>query len=91
MSATATGLAGIGWIYFNECSASFFRFAGQHVKEIRPGRVTDTLPKRATSCGKAVVMQHAVDIQIFNRNQTKLVNNLTSGIMTANLVLNLNG
>jgi hypothetical protein len=67
----ATGLAGIGRINFAECSASFSRFTEQHTKETRPGRVTDGFSQTR-------VMEHPVDLQVFNRNQTELVNNLAA-------------
>lgn len=71
MSTFAASLAGIGRVNFNEGSASFFRFAGQHTKETRPGRVTNAF-------GKGVVVQHPVDVQILNRNSPELVYHLSA-------------
>jgi hypothetical protein len=67
-------LRGVGRINFEECPASFCRFAGQHIKKVRPGRVTDAF-------GKTVIVQHSVDREVFYRNKTKLVDNLSAVLM----------
>ena len=71
MTAPATSLASVGWIYFNQLSASFCRFARQLVKEVTPGRVCYRL-------SQTVIVNHSVDVQILNRYQTVSVNNLTA-------------
>ena len=64
VSASATSLASIGRVYFNCYFASFFRFAQQHIEESRPRRIVDTF-------SKAVIVNHTVHFQIFNRNENR--------------------
>jgi hypothetical protein len=71
MTTLAASLAGIGRINFDEAPASFCRFAGQHTKETRPGRVTDAF-------SQTMIVEHPVDLQIFHCNQPKLVDNLAA-------------
>ena len=66
MTATATGLAGIGWVYSNESSASFYRFAAQHTEKARPCCI-------GYRFGKAVVVKHAVYPQVLHKNTAVVV------------------
>lgn len=67
----ATILASISRVNFDEYSASFCRFASQHIKETRPSRVRYAF-------GKGTVFNHAVDRQIFHENTTVTVHNLAA-------------
>jgi hypothetical protein len=71
MPTLAASLAGIGRIYLDESPASFCRFAGQLIKETRPGRVIDAF-------SQAVVVEHPIDLQVFHCNSPELVNNLAA-------------
>jgi hypothetical protein len=62
-------LACIGRVYFNEGSTSFFRFVEQHAKETRPSRVTNAF-------GKAMIMNHTVNLKVFHTNDAVAVNYL---------------
>jgi hypothetical protein len=74
MVTPTTVLAGIGRVDLDSYSASFFRFADQHIEESRPRRVTYTF-------SETVVMHHPVDLQIFNRYETVGVYDLSAGLV----------
>ena len=59
MVAPAAILRRVGRVDFDQRSASFFRFAREMIKELRPGRVTDAF-------GKTMIVNHPIDMQIFN-------------------------
>ena len=64
MVTPAAILRRVGRVDFEERSASFFRFAREMLKELRPCRVTDTF------C-QTMIMNHPVDMQIFDTNDPK--------------------
>ena len=74
MMTPAALLRRIGRIDFDELSASFFRFARQSLKELRPCRVTDAL-------GKAMGVNHAIDVQVFHADHAVGINNATAFLM----------
>src|SRR5947209_6607641 len=74
MVTPATVLGRIGRIDFDEGSPSFFRFGGQSVKELRPRGVCNAF-------SKTMVMGHAVDMQVFDRNDTETVYDLPGFLM----------
>src|SRR5450755_4300651 len=74
MVAPAAILRRRGRIDGDEGSPSFFRFGGHSIKELRPGRVTDTL-------GKAMVMHHAVDVQVLHTDHPETVYDLARLLM----------
>jgi len=74
MSTAATCLTRIGRIDFDNLSASFFRFARQLSKEGRPGGICNAF-------GKTMVMGHAVDMQVFNTDDAKAINDLATFLM----------
>ena len=59
--AGAAGLAGTGRVHADHSPTGTCRLVGEIVRELRPCRVTDAL-------GQAVVVHHAVDGQVFNRD-----------------------
>ncbi len=69
MVTSAAILSGVGRIDSGERSASFFRFAGELSKELRPRRVTDAF------C-QTMVMDHPIDGQVFNTDHAEAVNDL---------------
>ena len=66
MTTTATGLRRIGRINRNYHTTGTFRLVREELQESRPCCVSDAL-------GKAMVMHHAVDVYILNRNQAEAV------------------
>src|SRR5450432_1792245 len=64
MVTPAAILRRVGRVDFEERSASFFRFAREMLKELRPCRVTDTF------C-QTMIMNHPIDMQIFHTNDPK--------------------
>ncbi len=74
VSTCAARLGGVGRIDFDELSASLFRFARQLGKERRPGRVRNAF-------GQAMVVHHAVDDEILNTDESKLVHDVARMLM----------
>ncbi len=74
MVAPAAILGRIGRIDFDERSASFFRFARELVKELRPCRVTDAFRE-------TMVMYHPVDLEVFDADHAEAVNDLAALLM----------
>jgi hypothetical protein len=74
MMAPAAILGGVGRVYFDEVSASFFRFARELPKELRPRRVTDAFRK-------AMIMYHPVHVQVFHADDTELIDNFATLLM----------
>ena len=75
MSTSATGLRRIGRVDFDEHSASFFRFAGELPKELRPCRITDAFRQ-------TVIVHHAIHVQIFHADHAVAINNLAALLMS---------
>src|SRR5438270_2700462 len=75
MSTGAAGLTRIGRIDFHQVAASFFRFARQLTEKCRPGGVCNTF-------GKTMVMHHAVEHQVFDRNHAKSIHNGTAMLVS---------
>ncbi len=71
MPAGAAGLAGIGRIDFDERSASFFRFARELGKECRPRGICNAFRQ-------TIMVDHAVDMQVFNGNHAMRVDDLAA-------------
>jgi hypothetical protein len=74
MVAPAAILGGVGRVHSDEPSASFFRFAREMIKELRPGRVTDAFRK-------TMIVNHPIDMQIFNTDGPERVDNLARVLM----------
>src|SRR2546425_269039 len=74
MSTAATCLARIGRIHSHIAPASFFRFAGQFAEKFRPRGISNAL-------SQTMVMGHALDMQVFYRNDPKVMNNLAAFLM----------
>ncbi len=70
MVAPATILCRVGRVDFDELSASFCRFARELFKELRPCRITDAQRK-------AMIVNHTIDMQIFNTDDSKLIDDLS--------------
>lgn len=66
MPAATTGLGRISWVYSYVLPASFFRFAGQFRKELRPRCITDAL-------GQTTIMQEIVHPDVLDSDDTILV------------------
>ncbi len=74
MVAPAAILTGVGRVDLDERSASFFRFAREVVKELRPRRVTDAF------C-QTMVVNHPVDLEVFDADRPEAVNDLPTLLM----------
>lgn len=74
MSTFAACLRSIGWIDSNILPASFFRFAEQFAEELRPTRVNNAF------C-QTMVVNHAIDTQIFHSDHPRVVHNLAALLM----------
>lgn len=74
MAALAAILAGVGRVHGNELTTSICCFVRQKRAELRPRRVTDAF-------GKAVVMHHSVDIQVFHRDNLEPIDDLPTVLM----------
>jgi hypothetical protein len=74
MVAPAAILGGVGRVHSDEHSASFFRFARELLKELRPCRVTDAFRK-------AMIMNHLLDMQIFHTDDPELVHDFATVLM----------
>src|SRR5947209_20152964 len=74
MMAPAAILRRVGRIHFDELSASFFRFAREFVKELRPRGIGNAF-------GQAMGMNHAVDAQVFYAHGPELVDDLPGLLM----------
>ncbi len=71
MMTPATILRRVGRVDFEQRSASFFRFARELLKELRPCRVGNTF------C-QTMIVDHPIDMQIFNTFGTICVDNLAT-------------
>ena len=71
-------LTRIGRVDLHTLSASFFRFARQFAKELRPRCVVNAL-------GKAMVKGHALHVQVFNADYPETVDN-TAGLLVSEIV-----
>jgi len=71
MSTLTACLTRIGRIDFHQVTASFCRFARQPREERRPRGICNAF-------GKTMIVQHAVDGQILNGNDTKSIDNGTA-------------
>ncbi len=71
MSTGATCLTRIGRVDLHTLSASFFRFARQCAKELRPRGICNALRK-------TMVMNHPVHMQVFYANHTETVDDLST-------------
>src|SRR5437588_1182415 len=69
MSTGATGLTRVGRVHFDKLSPSFFRFARQFAEELRPRGIGNAF-------GKAMVMGHTINVQVFHANRTETVYDL---------------
>jgi hypothetical protein len=74
MVAPAAILRGVGRVHSDVCPASFFRFAGQFAEECRPRGIVDAL-------GKTMIVNHAVDMHVFDTDHPKSVYNLPRLLM----------
>src|SRR5262245_31541178 len=74
VSTLTAGLTGVGRVDFHQSSASFFRFARQLREKRRPGGVCNTF-------GKTMMMHHAVYVEVFNTDHTKLVDDFSTVLM----------
>jgi hypothetical protein len=74
MVASATLLGRVGWVDFEDRSASFFRFARELVKELRPRRITDAF------C-QTVIVKHLLHVQILNTDGSKVIDNPSTVLM----------
>ncbi len=71
MVTPAAILRRVGRVHSYVVPASFCRFAGQFAEKCRPGRVVNAF------C-QAMIMRHPVDVQIFNRNDARTINDLAA-------------
>lgn len=74
MMTPAAILTRIGGVDLDELTPSFFRFGTQLGEKGRPCHITDTL-------GQTMVVDHAVDRQIFHGNDPVSVNDLSGLLM----------
>src|SRR5438874_1493753 len=74
LSTLATCLTRIGRIDFDQLPTSFFRFVGQLTKEGRPRGIDNAF-------GKTMIMRHAVDVQVFDADDTEAINDLSAFLM----------
>ena len=74
MVAPAAILRCVGWIDFDGCSSSFFRFGEQLLKKSRPTRIVNAL-------SKTMVMNHPVHVKVFDADHTKTVDDLPGLLM----------
>ena len=74
MPTVIAGLAEVGWIDFDEHSASFFRFARELGKECRPRGITYAL-------GKTMITKHTVHAEVFYADDAVGRDDLTAFLM----------
>ncbi len=74
VSTLAACLTRRGRIHSDKGSTSFFRFAGQLCKETRPRGIGNAF-------GKAMIVNHALDVQVFNGNEAIGIDNLSTDLM----------
>ncbi len=74
MATPATLLRCIGWVDLDQLSASTFRLARQLSKERRPRCITDRFRQTMS-------MNHPVHVQVFNADDTELIDNLSALLM----------
>jgi hypothetical protein len=75
MMAPAAILTGIGRVHSNMFPTSFFRFAGQFTEEFRPRGILNAL-------SEAVVVRHAVDMQVLDAYDAKAIYHPLAFLMT---------
>ena len=83
VSASAACLRCVGRVNRREHSTSFYRFVVGHGEELRPSCIRNAL------C-KATVVNHSVDVQVFNEDSSISVNNLSGFLMGEVLTLEPN-
>ncbi len=66
MPTPAARLRCVGRVDFDQNPTSFFRFAGELIKEHRPCRVTNAF-------GETMIVHHAIHMEVFNADKTILV------------------
>ncbi len=74
VSTLTAGLTRIGRVDFDKDSTSFFRFVGHLRKETRPRGIMNTF-------GKAMLMNHAVHLQVFDGNEAIGIDDLSTLLM----------
>ncbi len=74
MMAPAAILRRVCWVNLDKLPTSFFRFARQLREKGRPRRIVNAL-------SQTMIMGHAVDMQVLYRNDSELINNLTTPLM----------
>ena len=75
MVAPAAILTGIGRIDSDIFPTSLFRFAGQFAEKFRPRSIMNAL-------SEAMVMGHAVDVQVFHADDPRGIDDLTTFLMS---------
>ncbi len=75
VSAARAILGGVGGVDFNQCTTSVFSFVRKIVKELSPGRISDTF-------GKTMIMNHTIDIQVFDSDDTVLIDKLSAKLVS---------
>ncbi len=83
MSTGATRLTRIGRVHLHKLPASFFRFARQFAKKLRPRGIGNAV-------GQAMIMGHMVDVQVFHADDSKAINNLAAFLMREVVTSELN-
>ena len=78
VSTSATCLACVCRIHCYEYPPSFYRFGGYHGKEVRPRCVIYAF-------GKAIIVNHPVDVEVFNEDPPVLVND-PSGLLVGEVI-----
>src|SRR5450755_3189106 len=74
MMTSAAILSRVGRVHFDQHSASFFRFAGEVVKKLRPCRVTDAF------C-QTMGVNHPVHMQVFHADHSEAIHDLPTLLM----------
>ena len=78
VSTSTACLRSVGRIHRHEHSASFYRFALCHEEEVRPSRIRNAF-------SKAIVVNHPVDVEIFDEYPPVLVND-PSGLLVREVI-----
>jgi hypothetical protein len=74
VSALAARLACVGWIDFDNDSASLFRFARELLKECRPRGICNAFRK-------TMIVYHTINGQVLDADHAKMIDNLTAILM----------
>ena len=74
MSTIRAILAGVGWIDSNELTTGTCCLVHQCEEESRPCGIKNAL-------GETMIVIHAIDMNILNRNKTKVIDNLSTVLM----------